>query len=125
MFPGDPLRGQVLLFYAGLVYGLLLAAGLLLALLRWGMRRDVGHAWQSYRGWLCMVPVATLAVLLGREAIIVFFTGVSLLGFREFARASGLDDDGHSTCGVYLGILAAGAVTLMPLPPGRPGWYDL
>src|SRR5690349_10921523 len=103
MFPRDPLRDQVLLFYAALVYGLLLVAGLLLGLLRWGLRRDVGHAWQSYRGWLCMVPVATVAILLGREAVIVFFTGVSLLGFREFARASGLDADGLCTCGVYLG----------------------
>src|SRR5213592_4667609 len=108
MSPQEAYRSQVVLFYAALVYGLLLAAGLLLALLRWGLRKDVGQAWQAYRGWLFMVPLTTLAIVLGREATIAFFTVVALLGFREFARATGLDGDGTITGGAYLGILAVG-----------------
>src|SRR5205814_1985541 len=63
---------------------------------------------------------------LGREATIVFFTAVALLGFREFARATGLDGDGYITGGAYLGILAVGVATLVPAPgQSVPGWYDL
>jgi phosphatidate cytidylyltransferase len=120
------LQSRVLLFYAGLVYGLLLAAGLLLVWLRWGLGKKVDHAWHSYRGWLCMVPLLTVAILLGRESTVVFFTGIGLLAFKEFARATGLDRDGYITGGAYLGILAVGVVTLAPFSArGTPGRYDL
>jgi phosphatidate cytidylyltransferase len=126
MSPHEPHRGQILLCYAALVYGLLLAAGLLLAWLRWGLRKNVEHAWLSYRGWLWMVPLTSLAILLGREATIVFFTVVGLLGFREFARATRLDEDAAITVAAYLGILAAGVVALVSYPAtAPPGWYDL
>jgi phosphatidate cytidylyltransferase len=126
MVPHTINQSQVILFYAVLVYGLLLAAGLLLSWLRWGLRKDVEHAWQAYRGWLLMVPPTTLAVLLGREATIVFFTTVVLLGFREFVRATGLDSEVFITGGAYLGILAVGVAALVPAPgKSVPGWYDL
>jgi len=126
MSPLEAFRSQVVLFYAALVYGLLLAAGLLLALLRWGLGKNVDHAWQSYRGWLVLVPLTTLAILLGREATIIFFTVVALLGFQEFAQATGLASDGYITAGAYLGILAVGVATLVPAPgKSVPGWYDL
>jgi phosphatidate cytidylyltransferase len=126
MSPPAAFRSPVILFYAVLVYGLLLAAGLLLAWLRWGLRRDVGNAWQAYRGWLLLVPLTTAAILLGREATIVFFTAVVLLGFREFARATGLDGDRCITAGACLGIVAVGVAALVPAPrKSVPGWYDL
>jgi phosphatidate cytidylyltransferase len=126
MSPREALRSPVALFYIALAFGLLLGAGLLLAVLRWGLRRNVDQAWQSYRGWLFIVPLTGAALFLGREAAIVFFTGVALLGFREFARATGLYEDGYLTGGVHLGILAVGVVALVPDPAQRaPGWYGL
>src|SRR5262245_57389921 len=126
MSPREALRSPVALFYAGLAFGLLLVAGLLLAALRWGLRKNVDQAWQSYRGWLFIVPLTAAAIFLGREATIVFFTGVALLGFREFAGATGLDGDLPMAVAVYLGIVAAGVVALVP-DPGQPapGWYGL
>src|SRR5438552_13963157 len=126
MSPREALRSPVALFYAAVAFGLLLVAGLLLAVLRWGLRKNVDQAWQSYRGWLFIVPLTAAALFLGREATIVFFTGVALLGFKEFARATGLDGDGYLTAGVCLGIVAAGVVALVP-DPARPvpGWYGL
>jgi phosphatidate cytidylyltransferase len=106
----------------GLAFALLLVVGLVLGVLR-GNR---GPAWQSARGWLFIIPATALAIFLGREAAILFFTGVGLLGFREFARATGLCADRYLTGGVYLGILAAGVAALVPGPAGpAPGWYDL
>jgi phosphatidate cytidylyltransferase len=122
MSPREALQSPVALFYGALTFGLLVVGGLLLAL--W--RKDVDQARQAYRGWLVLVPVTAVAIFLGREATILFFTGVGLLGFKEFARATGLCGDGYLTGGVYLGILAAGVVALVP-DPTRPvlGWYDL
>jgi phosphatidate cytidylyltransferase len=122
MSPREAFRSPVVLFYLALIFGLLLVVGLLLGL----MRKDVDHAWQSYRGWLFMIPITAVAILLGRETTIIFFTAVGLLGFKEFARATGLSSDWCLTGGVYLGILAAGAVALVP-DPAKPvlGWYDL
>src|SRR5262245_19333694 len=110
MSPREALYSPVVHFYLALVFGLLLVAGVPLALLR----HRAGHAWRAYRGWLIMVPLVAAAMLLGRESAILFFTAVGLLGFREFARATALADDRYLTAGVYLGIVAAGAAALVP-----------
>jgi len=122
MSPREAFQSQIVLFYAASAFGLLLVAGLLLGVLR----KNVDYARRAYRGWLVMVPVTAVALILGRESAIIFFTGVGLLGFREFARATGLDADWFLTGGVYVGILAAGIVALVPDPVRpAPGWYDL
>ena len=126
MSPGAALESPVFWFYLGVAVGLLVVAGVGLAALRWGLRKDVDHAWRSYRGWLVMIPLILLAVFLGREAAIVFFTAVAVFGCKEFARATGLYADWGMTGAVYLGILAVGATALAPDPNlGVWGWYGL
>ena len=122
MSPREALQSPVAMFYLALVFGLLLVAGPIL----WLVRKRVEPAWQSYRGWLVMVPITAAALFLGRETAIVFFIVVGLLGFREFARATGLVADGYMTAGVSLGIVAAGLAVLVP-EPGKlvHGWFDL
>ncbi|HEY5865772.1 MAG TPA: phosphatidate cytidylyltransferase [Candidatus Tectomicrobia bacterium] len=106
--------------------GLLLGAGTVLAVLRWGLHKEVNHAWQSYRGWLIMVPVILLTLFLGRLVTIVFLTILALWGFSEYARATGLYRDWVMTGAVYAGILAVGGTVLVPDPTtGVPGWYGL
>ena len=127
MSPTEALASDVFRTYFIIVAALLAVAGAVLAALRWGLRRDVGHAWRAYRGWLLpAVPLLFLAIFLGRAAIIVFFTLVSIFGFKEFARATGLYRDWTMTIVVYLGILAVAVVSLMNDPRlDRPGWYGL
>jgi phosphatidate cytidylyltransferase len=122
MSPREALQSPVAMFYLALVFGLLFVAGPIL----WLVRKRVEPAWQSYRGWLVMVPITAAALFLGRESAIVFLTGVGLLGFWEFARATGLSEDGYMVAGVSLGILAVGLATLVP-DPGKAvhGWFDL
>lgn len=126
MSPGKALESPVFLFYLALAAGLLVVGGVVLAALTWGLRKKVGHAWSAYRGWLLMVPVLLLVFFLGREAAITLVTLVGLLGFGEFARATGLSRDAAVTGAVYLGIGATGLACGVPDPAdGRPGWYGL
>jgi phosphatidate cytidylyltransferase len=111
------------LIFAG---ALLLFAGTAIAILKWGLKKNVDHAWHSFRGWLVMIPLVVGAVLLGRTAIIVFFGLVAVAGFTEFARATGLYRDWLITGLVYLGIAGVTLVTLIS-PPGANahGWYGM
>jgi phosphatidate cytidylyltransferase len=126
MSPSQALQSPVFLFYLALAASLLMIAGVVLAVLKWGLRKNVGHAWAAYEGWLLLVPLLLLVLFLGREASIVFVALVAILGFHEFARASGLSRDGVLTGAVDLGIIALSVVCVMPDPTdGRPGWYGL
>jgi len=126
MSPTTALQSPVFLFYLALAVGLLVVAGVILAALKWGLRKNVGHAWTAYCAWLFMVPLLLLVFFLGREAAIVFLTLVAIFGFKEFARVSGLYEDWIITGAVYLGISATGIVSLMADPAdGQPGWYGL
>jgi phosphatidate cytidylyltransferase len=125
MSPSAALDSTIFWFYTGLAVGLLVVAGALIGVLRLA-GKNVGHAWQSYRGWLVIIPLLVGAIFLGREATIVFFTAVAVFGFKEFARATGLYDDWYMTGAVYLGILAVGVTSLVPDPNlDVPGWYGL
>src|SRR5436309_560594 len=122
MSPALALHSPVFLFYLALAAGLLVLAGAVLAVLHWGLRRKVGHAWAAYGGWLYMVPLLLLVFFLGREAVILFVALVAILGFQEFARATGLSHDRITTWAVYLGICAMGVVCWLPDPTaGRRG----
>ena len=51
---------------------------------------------------------------------------MAILAFKEFARATGLYRDWWMTGGVYLGIIALFATSVMPNPNnGQCGWYGL
>ncbi len=126
MSPSAALASPIFDFYVGLLAILLLAAGALIGILRWKTARNVSHAASAYRGWLVMIPLVLGAIFLGRVATIVLFTGLSMLGFKEFARATGLNRDRIMTGAVYLSIAALGLVSLVPDPAtGAPGWYGL
>jgi len=126
MSPRAALASPIFLFYVALAAGLLLGAGLLLAVLRWGFGRNVDHAWKAYRGWLLMLPLLGVAIFLGRETTITFFTLVAIFGFKEFARATGLYQDWLMTGTVYLGIIAVGVVSLVADPvEDRSGRYGM
>lgn len=126
MSPALALHSPVFQFYLATAAGLLIAGGLILAVLKWGLRANVGHAWKAYCGWLFMVPLLILGFFLGREAAIVFLTVVALCGFREFALATELHNDRIITGTVHLGIIATGVVCWMGNPSdGNPGWYGM
>jgi len=126
MTPWAALHDRVFLTYLGIAaMALALAAGAItLAQRKFG--RDVSHAWRSFNGWLVMIPIVLVSIFAGREWIIIFFTLLSALGFKEFARASGLYRDRWLTGVVYALIVAVGALCLVHDPRQHvPGWYGL
>ncbi|MFL5242968.1 MAG: phosphatidate cytidylyltransferase [Gemmataceae bacterium] len=126
MSPQAARESSIFWFYVGLALALLILAGVVLAVLKWGFRKDVEHAWRSYRGWLILAPAAFGCIFLGRVTAIVSVTVVAISGFREFGRATGLYRDWMMTGAVYVGVLAAGTVSIIRDPAdGNPGWYGL
>src|SRR5215469_16246589 len=120
------LGNPIFIRYLCLVGIMLVVAGGALATLKWGLHRNVTSAWQSLRGWLVMIPVVLLAIFLGRVSAIAFFTLLSVAGFWEYARATGLSGRGDLSLIVYLGIAACGAASLVPDPTsGAEGWYGI
>ncbi|MCL4692566.1 MAG: phosphatidate cytidylyltransferase [Candidatus Hydrogenedentes bacterium] len=126
MSPTAALHSTVFQIYVAITLGLLVFAGLAIAILKWGFKKDMTHPWASYRGWLIMIPLLLLCIFLGRIPTIVFFTAVAVFGFKEFARATGLYEDWGMTGAVYLGIIGVGIVSVVPNPRlDVPGWYGL
>ena len=126
MSPQAALESPTFRFYGAGSAGLLILAGVVLAILKWGFRKDVEHAWQSYRGWLILVPATFGCIFLGRRVTIAALTFVAIAGFKEFARATGLYRDWIITGVVYLGILATGIISIgSGHSIGEPAWYAL
>ena len=123
---GAALASPIFRAYLFVLLGLLAVAGAAIALLRFGFRRNVDHAWKAYRGWLIMIPLVFTALFLGRTTTILFFTLIAIGAFSEFARATGLYRDWWLTGVVLLGIAAVGAVSLADAPDTHAhGWYGM
>lgn len=128
MSPRAALASQIFLDYLLIVAGLLVLGGVALALMKWVWRKDARSVFATWRSWMLMAPLCLGGLFLGRVTFIVLITAVSLIGFKEFARATGLYRDWWMTCTVYLGILAVGATSLLSQPQGDEkgtGWYGL
>ncbi len=119
------IHNQIFLTYLVIIGGILLLAGLVLAILG-ALGRDISSISRTYRGWLIMVPIIIGTIFLGRVATIIGVTAVAIFGFKEFARATGLYDDWWLTGTVYLALAALGLVSLVSDPRLEgSGWYGL
>ena len=119
------LENEVFLTYVLIIVGILGFAGVMLAILN-AMGKNVSPVWNTYRGWLVMVPLVLGTIFLGRTAVIIGVTLLALFGFKEFARATGLYDDWWLTGFVYLGIICLGTASFITDPRlDYPGWYGL
>jgi phosphatidate cytidylyltransferase len=120
------LQNPIFRGYLFVLVGLLVFAGVVLAIFRYVFRKNVTHAWNAYRGWLVIIPLVFTALFFGRVATIVFFTILAIGGFTEFARATGLYRDWWMTGVVLLGIIAVGVVSILNDPETEVhGWYGM
>jgi len=121
----NALGNDIFLTYVAISGGLLAFSGGLLGILTL-LGKDVAAIWKTYRGWLVMVPIVLGSIFLGRPAFIGGVTLVAMIGFKEFAKATGLYDDWWLTGLVYLSILVLGIACYMPDPRQEfLGWYGL
>jgi phosphatidate cytidylyltransferase len=122
------MQSDVFRTYFFIMAAVLVAAGLVLSFLRWGLKKEIASIWATYRSWLVMAPLVLAIIFAGRVPLIVFFCFISALAFKEFARATGLYRDWWMTGAVYLGIVAIGLTSLIHQPQGEErgeGWYGL
>jgi phosphatidate cytidylyltransferase len=126
MSPSAALANDVFCIFALLTTGLLVVGGATIAVVRFGFAKDVSHAWDSYRGWLVMVPTIAASLFAGRAVAICFFAIIAVAAFTEYARATGLHHDLTMTFISLAGIVGIAAVALARDPAtGAPGWYGL
>jgi len=128
MNPKEALQSPVFLTYVWIILGLLAGAGSVLGIMSRFSKKDLHSVWMTYRSWLVMAPLLLGSIFLGRIVTIAALTLIGLVGFKEFARATGLYRDWWMTGGVYAGILAAGVTTMVRHPgpaTGVSGWYGL
>jgi phosphatidate cytidylyltransferase len=119
------LQSKVFLTYLAVIFGILGFAGLMLLLLTL-LGKDMSSVWRTYRGWLIMIPVVLGTIFLGRTVFIIGVALLAIVGFKEFARATGVYADWGLTGLVYFGIvLLAGASYIADPRLDYPGWYGL
>ena len=122
-YPSQP---TIFLVYATILLGILMVAGGTLAFMTIVLGRDVRPIWATYLSWCVLVPLVFVAIYWGRIPTIFLFTIFAVLGFKEFARATGLYRDWWMTGAGYLAIAATGIAALVHNPnDGSPGWYGL
>ncbi len=117
------MHSQIFLTYLTIVGGLLIFAGSVLGIL-YLVGKDVSGPARTYRGWIMMIPIVLGTIFLGREATIIGVVLLAIIGFKEFARATGLYEDWWMTGTVYLAIAILGIVSFIPDPRlDQQGWY--
>jgi phosphatidate cytidylyltransferase len=77
--------------------------------------------WLPYRTWLVMLPVVLVALWLGTWAWALLITLLSIYGFKEFARATGLYRERLFVLAVYLAMVAANVLAYV----GRFGLFTV
>ena len=126
MSPDAALHSDVFKIYLAILLGMLAVGGATIGVLGLVLKKDVSHAWKSYRSWLVMIPLVLACLFLGRLVTIGFFTVLGIFAFKEYAKATGLYRDWWMTGAVYLGILGVGVLSAMIDPRlGTPGWYGM
>jgi phosphatidate cytidylyltransferase len=126
MTPQAALHNEIFRLYFCIVLGMLVVAGAALSVFTWALKKDVRSVWITYRSWLIMAPLALGSICAGRMTVILLCALLAMVGFKEFARATGLYGDWWMTGAVYLSIISICIVSLMPNPgDGSPGWYGL
>jgi phosphatidate cytidylyltransferase len=126
MSPSEALQNPIFVTYVWIVAGLIGSAGVVLAFFTWVLKKEMRSVWLTYRSWLIMAPLILGSVFLGRVVTILVLSLLAVLGFKEFARATGLYRDWWMTGAVYVGIVAACVLTLVRHPTAENagmGWY--
>src|SRR5207244_12100708 len=116
MSPQTALNDSVFRAYLLIVPLSLAIGGGILGFLHWGLKKDLGAIWKTYRSWLVMAPIGLLVVFAGRVPVIVGVTLLSIFGFKEFARTSGLYRDWWMTGAVYACVIAVGIASWLLYP---------
>jgi len=118
MSPQIALYDPVFRAYCVIVVLALIGGGFVLAFVQYGLKKELGSIWATFRSWIVMALIGLLTVFFGRIAVILGVAVLSVLAFREFARVSGLAADAALVATVYVGIIVLACASFV-------GRYDL
>lgn len=122
----DALTNEIFWRYGILAACLIVACLTFLLITKHFFKKNFDSVWKIYKGWLFIVPVVFFTIAAGREVTIVAVTVIAILGFKEFARATGLYYDWWLTIAVYILITAMAVLTLLPDPRlSCRGWFGM
>lgn len=105
MTPSAALHDPAFRTYISIVLGVLASAAILLVLLQFVFRIELGNIWKTYRSWVVMAPLVALVIFAGRIPFLLGVTAVSLRAGQEFTQVSGLVRDRWMSGAVYAAIL--------------------
>src|SRR5205807_10128379 len=81
MSPHHALHDPIFLAYLRVIFVSLFVGGIVLGILHWGFRKDLGSIWSTYRSWLVLAPVGMAAIFAGRVPTIIGVTLLAIFGF--------------------------------------------
>jgi phosphatidate cytidylyltransferase len=128
MSPAQALHDPTFQRYLVIVPVALACGGLILTLVQYALKIQLGSIWATYRSWIVMAILGLLVVAAGRIVFILGITALSIFAFREFARASDVARDRWLTSVVYACIIMVGFASLSPPLRGvesGSGWHGL
>ena len=117
MSPGAALNDPIFRIYLLIVPLSLVIGGIILAVVKFGFKKQLGSVWFTYRSWIVMAAIGLFCVAIGRFAVIAGVTLLSIFAFWEFARVSGLATDRLMSGAVYLAIIVVGLATWFSCSP--------
>jgi phosphatidate cytidylyltransferase len=118
MSPQIALHDSIFRAYFCIVLLSLVLAGVVLAFLRFVLKKETGSMFKTYWSWIVIAGIGFLVVFLGRVPTIVGVTLLAIYAFKEFATASGLYRDTWMTGAVCAGIVTVGVASLTSAPRG-------
>jgi len=114
MSPSIALHDRVFLTWLAIVPVTFAAAGVILVVVQFGFKKELGGIWDTYRSWWIMGMIGLATVFLGRVAIVAGVALLGLLAFHELVRASPLKKDRLTADVVGAGIVAFVLSGLLP-----------
>lgn len=114
MSPFVALHDRVFLTWLAIVPATFTVAGLILVVVQFGFKKDLGRIWDTYRSWWIMGAIGLATVFLGRVAVVAGVALLGLLAFHELVRASPLKNDRLTADVVGAGIVAFVLSVLIP-----------
>ena len=74
MSPHQALHDPVFRAYVWIILGSLAAGGIVLGLVQWGLKKELGPIWSTYRSWLVLAPIGMAVIFAGRVPTIIGVT---------------------------------------------------
>ena len=116
MTPSTALRDPAFLRFVWIVPALFIVAGVILVVVQFIFKKELGSVWLTYRSWWVMGILGLAVVFAGTVPVVIAVALLGVFAFRELARASELRRDAITSwlIAAAIALLALSALTSTP-----------